>query len=314
MARYVGARLIQAVPVLFLVSVLVFSIIHLTPGDPALVLLGPNAVPDQVAALRADLGLDRPLPVQYVVWMGHAARGDLGRSYLNRFPVAQLLRRSWPVTLQLTLGALVVALGLAVPLSLGAVRFRRTWVDQAVAAVLAVAYATPTFWVAILLVFLLSVRLGWIPPSGYVPPWEAPAQALRLLLMPSFALGLGVAAVLARFLRATILDELAREYVRTARAKGLAERGVVYRHAVRNALIPVVTVLGLQFGTFMGGAVLTEAIFGMPGIGRLLWNAVLARDYAVVQGTILVTTGVFVLINLLTDLCYGLLDPRIRYQ
>ncbi len=314
MARYVGARLLQAMPVLFLVSVLVFSLIHLTPGDPALELLGPNAVPEQVAALRTDLGLDRPLPVQYAVWMGHVLRGDLGRSYLNRFPVAQLLRRSWPVTLQLTVGAVVVALGLAVPLALGAVRYRRTWADQLVVAGLAVAYATPTFWIAILLVFLLSVRLGWIPPSGYVPPWEAPAQAFRLLIMPSFALGLGVAAVLARFLRATVLEELAREYVRTARAKGLAERGVLYRHAVRNALIPVVTVLGLQFGTFMGGAVLTEAIFGLPGIGRLLWNAVQARDYAVVQGTILVTTGVFVFINLLTDLCYGLLDPRIRYQ
>ncbi len=313
MARYVGARLLQAMPVLFLVSVLVFSLIHLTPGDPALELLGPNAVPEQVAALRMDLGLNRPLPVQYAVWMGHVLRGDLGRSYLNRFPVAQLLRRSWPVTLQLTMGALVVALGLAVPLALGAVRYRRTWADQVIVAGLAVAYATPTFWIAILLVFLLSVRLGWIPPSGYVPPWEAPAQAFRLLIMPSFALGLGVAAVLARFLRATVVEELAREYVRTARAKGLAERGVLYRHAVRNALIPVVTVLGLQFGTFMGGAVLTEAIFGLPGIGRLLWNAVQARDYAVVQGTILVTTGVFVFINLLTDLCYGLLDPRIRY-
>lgn len=314
MARYVGARLLQAMPVLFLVSVLVFSLIHLTPGDPALELLGPNAVPEQVAALRTDLGLNRPLPVQYAVWIGHVLRGDLGRSYLNRFPVARLLRRSWPVTLQLTMGALVVALGLAVPLALGAVRYRRTWADQVVVAGLAVAYATPTFWIAILLVFLLSVRLGWIPPSGYVPPWEAPAQALRLLIMPSFALGLGVAAVLARFLRATVLEELAREYVRTARAKGLAERGVLYRHAVRNALIPVVTVLGLQFGTFMGGAVLTEAIFGLPGIGRLLWNAVQARDYAVVQGTILVTAGVFVFINLLTDLCYGLLDPRIRYH
>lgn len=314
MARYVGARLLQAMPVLFLVSVLVFSLIHLTPGDPALELLGPNAVPEQVAALRTDLGLNRPLPVQYAVWIGHVLQGDLGRSYLNRFPVARLLRRSWPVTLQLTMGALVVALGLAVPLALGAVRYRRTWADQVVVAGLAVAYATPTFWIAILLVFLLSVRLGWIPPSGYVPPWEAPAQALRLLIMPSFALGLGVAAVLARFLRATVLEELAREYVRTARAKGLAERGVLYRHAVRNALIPVVTVLGLQFGTFMGGAVLTEAIFGLPGIGRLLWNAVQARDYAVVQGTILVTAGVFVFINLLTDLCYGLLDPRIRYH
>lgn len=313
MARYVGTRLAQAVPVLFLVSVLVFSIIHLTPGDPAYVLLGPNAVPDQVRELRAELGLDRPLPVQYVVWIARVARGDFGRSYLNGFLVLRLLSRAWPVTLQLTIGALLVALLLAVPLSLLAVRLRRTWVDQATSAFLAVAYATPTFWVAILFVFVLSIRLGWLPPSGYVSPWEDPVRALRLLIMPSIALGLGVAAVLARFLRATILEELAREYVRTARAKGLAERVVLYRHATRNALVPVVTVLGLQFGTFMGGAVLTEAIFGMPGIGRLLWNSVLSRDYTVVQATVLITTVIFVLINLVTDLCYGLLDPRIRY-
>jgi peptide/nickel transport system permease protein len=313
-ARYVAARLLQALPVLLLVSVLVFSIIHLTPGDPALELLGPNALPDQVAALRADLGLDRPLPVQYAVWIGHVLRGDLGRSYLNRFPVAELLRRSWPVTLQLTICALVVSLALAVPVALAAVRFRRTWVDHAVAGALAIAYATPTFWVAILLVFVFSIRLGWVPPSGYVPPWDAPGAWLRLLVLPSLALGLGVASVLARFLRATLLEELGRVYVRTARAKGMAERGVLYRHAMRNALIPVVTVLGLQFGAFMGGAVLTEAIFGLPGIGRLLWNAVQARDYAVVQGTILLTAGVFVLINLITDLCYGFLDPRIRYR
>lgn len=313
MVRYAGARLAQAVPVLFLVSVLVFSIIHLTPGDPAYVLLGPNALPEQIRAVRAELGLDRPLLVQYIVWVGRVAQGDLGRSYLNGFPILRLLDRAWPVTLQLTIGALLVALLLALPLSLLAVRFRRTWIDQAASWFLAVAYATPTFWVAILFVFALSIRLRWLPPSGYVSPWLSPVAALRLLIMPSIALGLGVSAVLARFLRATILEELAREYVRTARAKGLAERVVLYRHATRNALVPVVTVLGLQFGTFMGGAVLTEAIFGMPGIGRLLWNSVLARDYAVVQATVLMTTVVFVLINLMTDLCYGLLDPRIRY-
>ena len=313
MARYIGARVAQAVPVLFLVSVLVFSIIHLTPGDPAYVLLGPNALPDQVRAVRADLGLDRPLLAQYAIWLGHVARGDLGSSYLNGFPVLGLIRRAWPVTLSLTLGALLVALALSVPLALLAVRFRRTWVDHAAGVFSAVAYATPTFWVAILLVFAFSLRLRWLPPSGYVSPADDAAGALRVLLMPSFALGLGVAAVLTRFLRATILEELAREYVRTARAKGLAERVVLYRHAARNALVPVVTVLGLQFGTFMGGAVLTEAIFGMPGLGRLLWNSVLSRDYAVVQATVLVTTVGFVLINVATDVCYGLLDPRIRY-
>ena len=314
MARFVVGRLTQVLPVLAMVSVVVFSIIHLAPGDPAYVILGPNALPDQIVALRADLGLDRPLPVQYAVWIGHVARGDLGRSYLNGFPVAELLRRAWPVTLQLALGAFLLALALAVPLALLAVRFRRTWLDSAVVTALSVAYATPTFWAAILLVSLFSVRLGWLPPSGYVPPTESPAAALRTLVMPALALGLNVTAVLARFLRGAVLDEMAREYVRTARAKGVAERGVLYRHAVRNALIPVVTVLGLQFGTFMGGAVLTEAIFGMPGMGRLLWNSVLTRDYAVVQGTILWTSLLFVLVNLLTDLSYGFLDPRIHYQ
>jgi peptide/nickel transport system permease protein len=314
MARFVVGRLTQVLPVLAMVSVVVFSIIHLAPGDPAYVILGPNALPDQIVALRADLGLDRPLPVQYAVWIGHVARGDLGRSYLNGFPVAELLRRAWPVTLQLALGAFLLALALAVPLALLAVRFRRTWLDSAVVTALSVAYATPTFWAAILLVSLFSVRLGWLPPSGYVPPTESPAAALRTLVMPALALGLNVTAVLARFLRGAVLDEMAREYVRTARAKGVAERGVLYRHAVRNALIPVVTVLGLQFGAFMGGAVLTEAIFGMPGMGRLLWNSVLTRDYAVVQGTILWTSLLFVLVNLLTDLSYGFLDPRIHYQ
>lgn len=314
MVRFIAGRLVQVLPVLVLVSVIVFGIIHLAPGDPAYVILGPNALPDQIAALRADLGLDRPLPLQYVIWIGHVLRGDLGRSYLNGFPVAQLLGRAWPVTLQLTLGALLLALLLSVPLALLAVRFRRTWLDHGVVTFLSVAYATPTFWVAILLVFLFSVRLGWLPPSGYVPLAEAPAAGLRALLMPACALGLGVAAVLARFLRGAILEEMAREYVRTARAKGVGERSVLYRHAMRNALIPVVTVLGLQFGTFMGGAVLTEAIFGMPGMGRLLWNSVLVRDYAVVQGTILWTTLLFVVINVLTDLSYGFLDPRIRYQ
>jgi len=312
-ARYVGARVAQAVPVLFLVTVLVFSIIHLTPGDPAYVLLGPNAMPDQVRALRAELGLDRPLPVQYAVWLGHVVRGDLGRSYLNGFPVIGLIDRAWPVTLSLTIGALLVALGLAFPLSLLAVRFRRTWVDHATVTFVSVAYATPTFWIGILLIFALSLRLRWFPPSGYVPLVQNPAQGLRLLVMPSIALGCGVGAVLTRFLRATILETLAQEYVRTARAKGVAEPAVLYRHAARNALIPVVTVLGLQFGTFMGGAVLTEAIFGLPGVGRLLWNSVLARDYAVVQAMVLATTVAFVLINIATDLCYGLLDPRIRY-
>jgi peptide/nickel transport system permease protein len=314
MMRFVAGRLVQALPVTGLVSVVVFSIIHLVPGDPAHVMLGPNALPEQLAALRAELGLDRPLPVQYAVWVARLLRGDFGHSYLNGFPVTGLLGRAWPVTLQLTLAALGLAMVLAVSVAFLAVRFRHTWIDHAVITTLAVAYATPTFWVAILLVFVFSVRLGWLPPSGYVSPAEGVGAALRTMAMPAFALGLGVAAVLARFLRAAVLEELGREYVRTAWAKGATERAVLYRHAMRNALIPVVTILGLQFGTFMGGAVLTEAIFGIPGVGRLLWNSVLARDYAVVQATILWIALLFVVINLLTDLSYALLDPRIRYQ
>jgi peptide/nickel transport system permease protein len=314
MVRFIAGRLVQVLPVLALVSVAVFSVIHLAPGDPAFVILGPNALPDQVAALRTELGLSRPLPVQYASWIGRVVRGDLGQSYLNRFPVARLLRRAWPVTLQLAVCALFLALVLAVPIALLSVRYRRTWLDGAIVTALSIAYATPTFWVGILLVFVFSIRLGVLPPSGYVPPTESLRAAAMTLVMPSFALGLNVASVLARFLRGAILDEMAKEYVRTARAKGLIERAVLYRHAMRNALIPVITVLGLQFGTFMGGAVLTEAIFGMPGMGRLLWNSVLARDYVVVQGTILLITLLFVLINLATDLSYGFLDPRIRYQ
>ena len=241
-------------------------------------------------------------------------RGDLGVSYLNGLPVTTMLAQRVPVTLQLTLAALVVALAIAAPLGIVSAVRPRSWIARAVTGYNALAMAVPTFWLGILLVLCFGLWLRWLPPSGFVPAWQEPARAVRFLVLPAFTLGAYVSAVLARFVRAALLETLFQDYVRTARAKGLGERPVVCVHALRNALIPVVTVVGLQFGAFMGGAVITEAIFDYPGLGRMLLQAIVTRDYTVVQGTILFVVVAFVVINLLTDLAYALLDPRIRYS
>jgi peptide/nickel transport system permease protein len=241
------------------------------------------------------------------------AQGDLGVSYLSGVPVHRLLAQRIPVTLQLTVASLVVALGVAAPLGILSAIRPRSWIARAVTGYNALAMAIPTFWLGILLVLLFALTLRWLPASGFVPVWEDPARALRFLVLPAVTLGAYVSAVLARFTRAALLETLFQDYVRTARAKGLGEGPVIGIHALRNALIPVVTVVGLQFGAFMGGAVITEAIFDYPGLGRLLLQAILQRDYTVVQGTILFVVTAFVVINLLTDLLYAILDPRIRY-
>ncbi|HEV8308036.1 MAG TPA: ABC transporter permease [Methylomirabilota bacterium] len=314
MAQYVFVRLLQLVPVLFMASVAVWLLIYLIPGDPALALLGPDVTPEQLQLARARMGLDQPLPVQYALWLGRVTRGDLGVSYLNGLPVRTMLAQRVPVTLQLTAASLIVALLIAAPLGiLSAVR-PRSWWSRVASGYNALAMAVPTFWLGILLVLLFGLYLRWLPTSGYVPVWEDPARALRFLVLPAITLGAYVSAILARFTRAALLESLEQDYVRTARAKGLRERAVVGSHALRNALIPVVTVLGLQFGAFMGGAVITEAIFDYPGLGRMLLQAILTRDYTVVQGTILFVVCAFVVINLLTDLAYAFLDPRIRYS
>jgi peptide/nickel transport system permease protein len=313
MAAYVLRRLGQALPVLFIASVAVWLLIYLIPGDPALALLGPDVTPEQLARARARMGLDQPWPVQYALWLGRVLEGDLGVSYLNGLPVRTMLAQRIPVTLQLTLGSLVVALLIAAPLGILSAARPRTWLDRLASGYNALAMAVPTFWLGILLVLLFGLYLRWLPTSGYVPVWEDPARALRFLVLPAVTLGAYVSAVLARFTRAALAESLGQDYVRTARAKGLGEAGVVGVHALKNALIPVVTVLGLQFGAFMGGAVITEAIFDYPGLGRMLLQAILTRDYTVVQGTILFVVSAFVVINLLTDLAYAYLDPRIRY-
>ena len=314
MARYVVWRLAQLVPVLFLASIAVWLMIYLIPGDPAIALLGGDATPEQLARARVLMGLDQPLPVQYALWLGRVVRGDLGVSYLNGLPVRAMLAQRIPVTAQLTVASLVVALLIAGPLGMAAAVRPRSWIARGITGYNALAMAVPTFWLGILLVLFFGVRLKWLPTSGFAPLWDEPARALRFLILPAFTLGAYVSAVLARFVRAALLETLFQDYVRTARAKGVRERGVVWVHALRNALIPVVTVVGLQFGAFMGGAVITEAIFDYPGLGRMLLQAILTRDYTVVQGTILFVVLAFVVINLLTDLVYALLDPRIRYS
>ena len=314
MARYILLRLVQLLPVLFMASVGVWLMIYLIPGDPALALIGADATPEQLARARVQMGLDQPLPVQYARWLARVAQGNLGVSYLNGLPVTTMLAQRIPVTLQLTVASLIVALAIAAPLGIVSAVRPRSWIARVITGYNALAMAIPTFWLGILLVLCFGLWLRWLPTSGYVSFWQEPGRALRFLILPAFTLGAYVSAVLARFTRAALLETLYQDYVRTARAKGLGERPVIGLHALRNALLPVVTVVGLQFGAFMGGTVITEAIFDYPGLGRMLLQAILTRDYTVVQGTILFVVVAFVVINLLTDLVYALLDPRIRYS
>jgi peptide/nickel transport system permease protein len=311
---YILRRLLHLIPVLFLTSVIVFLMVYLIPGDPAQTILGPDARPEQIKAVRQEMGLDKPLPVQYVIWLGRALRGNLGKSFINDYPTLQLILMKLPVTLDLTVASFLVALTISLPLGvLSAIR-PRGWINWFSYYYNALAMAVPTFWLGILLVLIFGLQLKLLPTSGYVPFLSDPLKALRFLVLPAITLGAYVSAVLARFLKAALLETLHQDYVRTARSKGLREQSVIMGHALKNALIPVVTVLGLQFGAFMGGAVITEAIFDYPGMGRMLLYAILTRDYSVVQGTILFVVTAFVLINLVTDVVYAFLDPRIRYQ
>jgi peptide/nickel transport system permease protein len=300
------------VPTLFVVSVVVFLMVRAIQGDASYALLGPTAKPEQIAALRAEMGLDEPIWRQYLVWVKGVLRGDLGRSWINDFPVADLIRQKLPATIVLTVGSMAIAVLIAIPMGILPALRPGTWIERVAALYNGLMLAIPTFWLGVLLVLVISLRLGWLPPSGYVPLGDDPVQSIKLLILPSFTLGAYLSAIFARFLHNAITETLSQDYVRTAAAKGLAERLVVWRHVLRNALIPVVTMLGIQFGGLLGGAVIVEAIFDWPGLGRLLVTSISSRDYAVVQGTILLAASAFLFVNLLTDLTYGLLDPRIR--
>lgn len=312
MASYAARRLLQFVPTLVLVSIVVFLMVRAIPGDAAHVLLGPTAQPKQIAALRVEMGLDKPIWVQYWIWVKGVLHGDLGRSWINNYPVAKLIDQKLPATMALAIGALLVALAIALPVGIASALHAGHRFDQVASLFTGLMLAIPTFWLGVLLVLVISLKLKWLPPSGYTPFTADPIGSAKLLLLPSVTLGVYLAAIFARFLRASVVEALRQDYVRTAAAKGLSDRRIVRGHVLQNALIPVVTMFGIQFGGLLGGAVIVEAIFDWPGLGRLLVTSIASRDYAVVQGTILLAAATFLVVNLITDLTYGLLDPRIR--
>ena len=314
MVPLVLQRLAATVPVLLQVTAGVFALLHLTPGDPIDAMMAESADATAKASLRAELGLDRPLPVQYAAWMGRVLRGDLGRSIRNGEPVVENVARRIRPSLQLALLAMAISLLVAVPVGIVSAARRNTSVDRIGTTFALFGICMPNFLLALLLIFLFGVTLRWLPISGYVDPAEELVDGLRSLALPAVTLGLALAAVVTRTLRSSMLEALTEDYVRTARAKGLSEWRVVRGHVLRNALIPVVTVLGLQLGTLIGGAVITEYVFALPGVGRLVVDAVFARDYPLVQGVVLLIALGFIASNLLVDLLYGLIDPRIRHR
>ncbi len=312
MRGHLGSRIAQIIPTLLVVSVLVFCLQQLMPGDPALVLAGEERDPQVIAQIRAELWLDRPLPVQYLHWMGNVLHGNLGYSWRMREPVTELVAEKLPVTLQLSAMAFLFAVVIGVPAGIVAAVKRNTAWDYLANAIGLAGLSTPTFWLGIMMILLISVQLGWLPPSGYVPLTEDWRQSLATTVMPAFVLGNAIAAILMRHTRSAMLTALDQDYVRTARAKGLREWGVVIHHALRNALIPVVTLGALELGTLLSGAVLTEQVFSIPGFGKMIVDAVFNRDYPVVQGVVLVTAFLYVVLNLIADLLYVVINPRLR--
>jgi peptide/nickel transport system permease protein len=313
---YLARRLALSLLLLFVVATVLFFSIHLLPGEPALLILGGDAAqvtPEQLARVRARLGLDRPLAVQYARWMGRVARGDLGTSLIDDRPVATDLANRLPRTLQLVVPATLLALAAGIPLGMMAARRRGRWADPAASAVALVGFSMPVFVVGMLLVAGFSLALGWLPPAGYVPFGESPGGFLRHLVLPVLALAAAPLATVMRMTRSSVLEQARLDYVRTARAKGLAEPAIARRHVLRNALLPVTAVVGLQVGSMFAGAVLVEYIFAWPGLNGLLLNSLGSRDYPMIQGVVLLAASCFVAVNFLTDLCYAVLNPRIRY-
>ena len=314
MLEFVARRGCISAITLLLISLIVFTGVRMIPGDPARVLAGTDADPAGLEEIRQKYGLDDPLPLQYARWLGLAVRGDLGESIRTRTSVARTVALKLPITLELACLALLVALSIAIPAGVVAAVRRNTAWDVLASSVSLCGVSIPNFWLGIMLILLVSVRLGWLPASGFVPLGEDLVGNLKRMLMPALVLGSGLAAALMRQTRNAMIEVLSTDYVRTARAKGLAQPAVVMRHALRNGLIPVVTILGLQMGALMGGAVVTESIFVIPGFGRLIVEAVFTRDYPVVQGVVLLTASSYVLINLLVDVSYTVLNPRIRIR
>ena len=313
MTRYLLSRFAGMVIVMLIVAALVFFITRLAPGDPAAVMLGEQATAADIAQLRASYGLDKPLPVQFVLWLSELAKGNLGQSIFLQRPVTQaLLERAEP-TLFLTLFSIAIAMLIGVPCGIAAAVWRGKAVDQAFSGFAMLGASIPSFWLGLIMMQIFAVSLGWFPVAGYGDPGVPLSNRLHHLILPSIVLGLVNSALILRFTRASMLDALGEDHIRTARAKGVSEFRVVLHHALRNALIPVITVVGLTFALLIGGAIVTETVFGLPGIGNLVVSAVLRRDYPVIQGALLVLAGLYVLINLAIDLLYLAIDPRVRY-
>ena len=314
MRSFILRRAAALAATLFFVSILVFVVIRVLPGDPALIIMGTEASPEAAARLREAMGLNRPLPVQYAEWIGRALWGDLGRSIQYDVPVGALILSRLPVTVPLTLMAAFLMALAAIPLGIFAATRHRRWGDYLTMILSQLGIAVPSFWAGLLLILLFSVRLGWVQAGGFDGWGQGVWPALRSLLLPAIALGLFQFAVLARTTRSAILEILREEYVKTARAKGLAEPTVLVKHTFRNAMIPVVTVVGIQLGQLLAGSIILETVFYLPGLGRLALGAINARDLPVVQGVVLFVASTIVVINVLVDILYGFLDPRIRYE
>ena len=326
MLQYVLRRLVSLVAILFGVSILVFLLVHLAPGDPVRIMLGEEATQIDIDRLNRLYGFDQPLPVQYLRWINNALQGDLGLSIRQQLPVAQLVSERMPATIELAMWSLAIAIGVGIPLGvLSAVR-RNTWIDLGSMFAALVGVAAPNFWVGLILLSQLALHVAWLPIGGRGPSFGDAMVALvtrfdglvlwdhvRYALLPALALGTSIMALITRLTRSSLLEVLGRDYVRTARAKGLKGLTVVYGHALKNALLPVVTVVGVQFGYLLGGSIVIEVVFSWPGVGRLIVNAISQRDFPVVQGSVLMLAVVFAFVNLLVDLSYSLLNPRIRY-
>jgi peptide/nickel transport system permease protein len=312
MLSFLGRRLLQLIPTLFFVSLIIFSLQQLLPGDPALVMAGEERDPDVIEQIRRQYRLDQPVPIQYVYWVKGVLSGDLGESMRIKVKVRDLVVEKLPVTIQLASMAIVIALAIGITAGVLSAVLKDTVWDYAANVFALWGRSTPTFWLGIMMIFLFSVQLGWLPASGYVRPSEDFWGSIASTIMPAFVLGNVGAAVLMRHTRGAMLDALQSDYVRTARAKGLFERAVVLKHAMRNALTPVITLGALELGELLSGAVLTEQIFSIPGFGKLIVDSVFNRDYAVVQGVVLVTATVYITLNLLADIAYVLVNPRLR--
>ena len=307
MVQYLIRRILQVIPITLGILTLIFSLIHLIPGDPALQIAGENAGPEDVARVRKDLGLDKPLWEQYVTYLRNLLRGDLGRSFRTQESVATEIFARYPATIQLAIGGMIVGLLVAFPLGILSAIYRNSWIDNVARFFALIGVSMPSFWFGPLLIILFSIHLQWFPVSGR-------DHGLRSLVLPSLTMGLALAAILTRMIRVSLAEELTQLYVTTAMAKGVTRKRAIFRHALRNALIPVITIVGLQFGSLLTGAIITEQIFSWPGLGRLLITSITTRDYPQVQASVMVIAMTYIMINLVTDVVYGMVDPRISYR